>query len=499
MRRITIDCLTLLVGGTRLEREREMGDFQSTCNFVAELTKSIRTREADRLMEHWSSAPTFMLSEVQEIDGKQATERVLLEIISRRRRVGLPTTLGMDTVPAFWEKAVFGPSPDISKPEYTEEELFDAAVETAFEEGYITVAMLQCHFNLGYKRTMRLIDKMETLGIISAPNDPMPRQLRMPRTKWEEIRKSHLAGRSVYGQRQDDFQIKNGCLTKYKGGGGDVVLPEGIEEIGPDAFIQSTGLTGIYIPDGVAKIGVSAFLGCINLKRVSLPVETIQEIGLFAFLNCADLTEFQIPWNVTKIKGGTFDHCTSLKNIVIPDLVIDISENPFIGCTNLTSIHVMPGNNVFSAQGGALFRDDGKELVCCPAASEEYHIPESVVRIGPHAFCECRDLTGIIIPEGVKEIGVNAFCSCTGLTEVTIPSSVEEVGGGAFDGCENLASLTIRDGVKKIGTCAFDRTGVTGSLRDFLPKSVMELGAHVFPFYCCGGGKRRPGTDRFID
>ena len=133
MRRITIDCLTLLVGGTRLEREREMGDFQSTCNFVAELTKSIRTREADRLMEHWSSAPTFMLSEVQEIDGKQATERVLLEIISRRRRVGLPTTLGMDTVPAFLEKAVFGPSPDISKPEYTEEELFDAAVEAAFE------------------------------------------------------------------------------------------------------------------------------------------------------------------------------------------------------------------------------------------------------------------------------------------------------------------------------------------------------------------------------
>lgn len=235
------------------------------------------------------------------------------------------------------------------------------------------------------------------------------------------------------------------------------------------------------------------------MKRVSLPVETIQEIGLFAFLNCADLTEFQIPWNVTKIEGGTFEHCTSLKNIVIPDLVMDISENPFIGCTNLTSIHVMPGNNVFSAQGGALFRDDGKELVCCPAASGEYHIPESVVRIGPHAFCECRDLTGIIIPEGVKEIGVNAFCSCTGLTEVTIPSSVEEVGGGAFEGCENLASLTIRDGVKKIGTCAFDRTGLTGSLRDFLPKSVMELGAHVFPFYCCGGGKRRPGTDRFID
>lgn len=494
---IMIDSLTLLVGGTRLEREREMGDFQSASNFAAELTESIRTGEADRLMEHWSSVPAFMLSEVQEIDGKQASERVLLEIISRRRRMGLPTTLGMDTVPAFLEKAGLGFSPNRSKPEYTEEELFDAAVETAFEESYITAAMLQRHFNTGYSRTMRLIDKIEMLGIVSAPNGPVPWQLRMPRTKWEEIRTSHHAGKSVYGQRQDDFQIENGCLTQYKGGGGDVVLPEGIQEIGQDAFSHCTGLTGIYIPDGVVKIGLGAFHGCINLKRVSLPAETILEIGSFAFADCAGLTEIQIPWNVTKI-DSVFNYCASLKHIVIPDLVIEICGNPFIGCTNLNRIHVMPGNNVFSAQGGALLRDDGKELVCCPAASGEYHIPESVVRIGPDAFRECRNLTGIIIPEGVKEIGDRAFCSCTGLTEVTIPSSVEEVGGGAFHGCENLTSLTIRDGVKKIGNCAFDRTGLTGSLRDYLPKSVMELGVHVFP-HCWGThGKRRPGTDQFF-
>lgn len=500
MRFIMIDSLTLLVGGTRLEREREMGDFQSTCNFAAELTESIRTGEADRRMEHWSSVPAFRLSEVQEIDGKQASERVLLEIISRRRRMGLPTTLGMDMVPAFLEKAGLGFSPNISKPEYTEEELFDAAVEAAFKEGYITVAMLQRHFNTGYSRTMRMIDKMEMLGIVSTLNGPMPWQLRMPRTRWEEIRTSHHAGRSVYGQRQDDFQIENGCLTKYKGGG-DVVLPEGIEEIGQDAFSHCTGLTGIYIPDGAVKIGAQAFWGCINLKRVSLPAETILEIGPFAFRNCTGLTEFQIPWNLRKIDWGVFDHCASLKRIVIPDHVTEIYGNPFWGCTSLTlaSVHVMPGNNVFSIQEGALLRDNGKELICCPTASGEYHIPESVVRIGPDAFRECRDLTGIIIPEGVKEIGDYAFRRCTGLTEVTIPSSVEEVGGGAFDGCENLTSLTIRDGVKKIDTCAFGGTGLTGSLRDYLPQSVMELGAHVFPFYCCGGGKRRPGTDKFID
>lgn len=379
--------------------------------------------------------------------------------------------------------------------------LFDAAVEMVLATEHITVAMLQRRLNLSYSYTVRLIDKMEMLGIVSAPNGPMPRQLRMPRTKWEEIRLSHHAGKSVYGQRQDDFQIENGCLTKYKGGGGDVVLPEGIKEIGQDAFSHCTGLTGIYIPDGAAKIGAQAFWGCTHLKRVSLPTETILEIGLFAFQNCTGLTEFQIPRNVTKINWGVFDHCASLKWIVIPDLVVEICGNPFVGCTSLTlaSVHVMPGNNVFSIQEGALLRDDGKELICCPTASGEYHIPESVVRIGPDAFRECRDLTGIIIPEGVKEIGDYAFRRCTGLTEVTIPSSVEEVGECAFQECEKLTSLTIRDGAKKIGTCAFDGTGLTGSLSDFLPQSVMELGAHVFPFYCCGGGKRRPGTDQFID
>ena len=250
----------------------------------------------------------------------------------------------------------------VSSPGLSDAELIDAAAEVALEKGHITGAMLQQRLKLSYSRTVRLIDKMEMLGIV-APNYPALWQLRMTRTRLEEIRISHHAGKSVYGQRQDDFQIENGCLTKYKGGGGDVVLPEGIKEIGQGAFSQCTGLTGIYIPDGAVKIGAQAFWGCINLKRVSLPDKTILEIGPYAFQNCAGLTEFQIPWNLRKIDWGVFDHCASLKPIVIMDHVVEICGNPFVGCTSLTwaSVHVMPGNNVFSIQEGALLRDDSFE------------------------------------------------------------------------------------------------------------------------------------------
>ena len=48
-----------------------------------------------------------------------------------------------------------------------------------------------------------------------------------------------------------NFEIENGILKKYKGDGGDVILPEGITEIGERAFHLCQTLTAITIPEGV--------------------------------------------------------------------------------------------------------------------------------------------------------------------------------------------------------------------------------------------------------
>ncbi len=61
-----------------------------------------------------------------------------------------------------------------------------------------------------------------------------------------------------------DFVIEN-VLTKYTGPGGDVVIPDGVTEIGKDAFSGCTGLTSVTIPDSVTAIGKSAFSGCEKL------------------------------------------------------------------------------------------------------------------------------------------------------------------------------------------------------------------------------------------
>lgn len=74
-----------------------------------------------------------------------------------------------------------------------------------------------------------------------------------------------------------DFIIENGVLIKYTGPGGDVVIPEGVTEIGFGAFSYCYDLTCVVIPKGVKKIGERAFAHCAALELIVFP-ESVEEI-----------------------------------------------------------------------------------------------------------------------------------------------------------------------------------------------------------------------------
>ncbi|WP_201754647.1 macro domain-containing protein [Pseudoflavonifractor sp. 60] len=101
MRRITIDCLTLLVGGTRLEREQQMDNFQSASDFMMAIIQDIRKDDNGAFLARMRTVPYFTLSEVQSIGGKPETERLLSDLLMDRKRQGLLTVLGMEYIPLF--------------------------------------------------------------------------------------------------------------------------------------------------------------------------------------------------------------------------------------------------------------------------------------------------------------------------------------------------------------------------------------------------------------
>ena len=101
-----------------------------------------------------------------------------------------------------------------------------------------------------------------------------------------------------------DFNIYNGTLKKYVGTDTDVVVPDGITEIGSDAFSWS-GVTSVVIPEGVTAIGSGAFTWCKALTSITLP-NSMTDIGGGAFGDCDRLTDIyftgtQAEWNsITK-------------------------------------------------------------------------------------------------------------------------------------------------------------------------------------------------------
>lgn len=69
----------------------------------------------------------------------------------------------------------------------------------------------------------------------------------------------------------DDFQIENGVLIKYHGAGGDVVVPDGVKEIGRYAFEFRNDITSVRLPEGLTTIGVYAFSDCYEARILNLP------------------------------------------------------------------------------------------------------------------------------------------------------------------------------------------------------------------------------------
>ena len=261
----------------------------------------------------------------------------------------------------------------------------------------------------------------------------------------------------------NDFVIENGVLKKYKGSGGNVVVPEGVTSIGKSAFSGCKSLQSITLPEGVTSIGNRAFKGCKGLAdengfvivkdilfdydgsggNVVVP-EGVTRIESWAFRWCEKLQSITLPEGMTSIGNRAFEGCEKLKSITLPEGVTSIGWDAFNGCKSLQSIT----------------------------------LPEGVTSIGDSAFYECKSLQSITLPEGVTSIGRYAFSGCEKLQSITLPEGVTSIGSGAFSGCEKLQSITLPEGVTSIGRWAFS---VCKSLQSItLPEGLTSIGNSAF-------------------
>lgn len=114
-------------------------------------------------------------------------------------------------------------------------------------------------------------------------------------------------------------------------------LPDGLTTIGSEAF-GCTDITSVTVPGSVVVLDKSAFAQVNYLKEVVLE-NGVTEIGDSAFDFCYALTSISIPESVALVGDFAFNQCSNLTTISFPGDQIQFGLKVFEGCDNLKNLY----------------------------------------------------------------------------------------------------------------------------------------------------------------
>ncbi len=329
----------------------------------------------------------------------------------------------------------------------------------------------------------------------------------------------------------------------------EVVIENGVTEIGKDVFQGCVGLTNVTIPDSVKKIGTWSFYMCKGLKNVDIPANmeigdfsfrqsgleqvtvsggsvgnyafhridnlkkisiNCETIGEEAFSGCDYLTDITLGENVKTLGDKAFYTCDALERVEIPSTVTDIGEKTFYSCPALKEAIIRAG----TVKAGTFYNcralttlviSDNATLDASFTVGNTYakETLETVKiergEIGISAFNSCPNLTTVELGNSVTSVGDNAFSKCTALTSVNIGDGVTSIGKNAFNGCTALTNANIGSGA--IGESAFN--GCTSLANVTLGNGVTQIGKNAFircaqiPSITIGSGVTSIGSGAF--
>lgn len=302
------------------------------------------------------------------------------------------------------------------------------------------------------------------------------------------------------------FAFKNATFT-------ELVLPEGLSEIGAAAFYGCSGLVKLNLPTTIKTISGSAFYGCSSIDAIV--VRSYASIGTYAFYNCTGAKEISLVGG--SVSEDAFFGCSGIKELVIPS-GLSMVVGSFAGLSQLEEL-TMKRISAVDSKGnatryvGSLFGEDSYDGSYYASG---YEIPETLKKITltnadvlyDGAFVSCRTLTEVRI-EALSKVGINIFNGCTSLETLYLPhlgndfnndekitfvktvgerTSIKHVTIGTgyrvpiygFHGYDSLETISLPDTVRYIEKMAF--YGCEGLTEIKIPSSLLEIGEDAFDF-----------------
>ena len=163
------------------------------------------------------------------------------------------------------------------------------------------------------------------------------------------------------------------------------------------------------------------------------------DISIPSFITTGQNDEF--TFRVMEIDQNAFYGCSEVTSIDIPYSVLRIVDGAFKGCSGIKKFTVNENNQSYKDVDGILFSKDNKMLIKYPAQKEtaEYVISEEVAIICTEAFMDNAFLRKVSVGNFVTAISDNSFKNCTAVEEVELGGNVRIIGAESFKNCPKLA------------------------------------------------------------
>ena len=202
---------------------------------------------------------------------------------------------------------------------------------------------------------------------------------------------------------------------------GPLVLPEGLDSIGKEAF-QKNYITEVTIPESVRAIGQDAFYDNQYLKSATLN-NSMETINRSLFNYCKKLAVVRGGRNVKIVDQSAFSGCDSLRSIsdITP---VTINSSAFYNCRKLESLN-------FSR-----IKSIGYESFYCCFGLKEADLT-TLTSIYGRSFIGCTGLKKVTFGNDITTIKSDAFNECDALEEVVLGSSINSLESNCFYSTKN--------------------------------------------------------------
>ena len=197
-----------------------------------------------------------------------------------------------------------------------------------------------------------------------------------------------------------------------------------------------------YITDSYGNIIITRYTGNEEILLIPKLVDgkTVTKIDTQAFMN-SGIKEIKLPNTITTIGDEAFAGCYNLTTIDLPTSLMNLGTYVFSG-SSLQTI-TLP-NNLTAIPAGTFMSTKLSAI----------NMSDKITTIGDSCFMNCSNLVSIKLSDKLKTIGMSAFMNCSNIEEFNIPNTCTTIKDNAFEGI----------GIAKI----------------IIPKSVVNMGAHVF-------------------